>query len=404
MTTRMNWKVVVLTGLLAAAIVGRSMNGAAIVMLLFGVFNTLVAVPGTLGPRAVGIVASAVALLHIADPRTIEVLVAWIWPAAFLVGWAVARSRATGSDDGEGGASGHRARNAVAVGIAAIAVAVIAFRGITAGGFQQTALLFFGLPALLAITVTLGVSPRSATGVACKAVTVGLLVSLIFLGEGFLCIAMSAPLFYAVAVGAVTAAERVRTGGRARRTVSGLMLMTFVPLSLEGVTPMASLDRDETVTVSNTIDVPFDQVSAALVAAPRFDRTLPAYLRLGFPRPIATQIDRRGSHPRWVIRLRGGETRFNGTEPKTGDLMLELDEARPGFLRWRVLADGSHMTHFLRWRESSVRWEPAGPMTTKVTWTLRYRRGLDPAWYFGPWERYAVGLAAQYLIDTVAMP
>jgi hypothetical protein len=41
---------------------------------------------------------------------------------------------------------------------------------------------------------------------------------------------------------------------------------------------------------------------------------------------------------------------------------------------------------------------------TRVTWTLRYRRGLDPAWYFGPWERYAVRLAAAYLIESVATP
>ena len=41
---------------------------------------------------------------------------------------------------------------------------------------------------------------------------------------------------------------------------------------------------------------------------------------------------------------------------------------------------------------------------TKVTWTLHYRRSLDPAWYFGPWERYAARLAAGYLIDSVATP
>jgi hypothetical protein len=182
------------------------------------------------------------------------------------------------------------------------------------------------------------------------------------------------------------------------------MLMALVPMSLEGVAPMTSIDRDETVIVTKTIEASFEDVSRALVDTPRFDRTLPRYLRMGFPRPLATEIDRHGPRPRWVIRLRGGETRFNGTEPKTGGLLLELDEARPGFVHWRVLADGSHMTHFLRWRESSVHWEPSGPSSTRVTWTLRYRRGLDPAWYFGPWERYAVHLAAEYLIDTVATP
>ena len=39
-----------------------------------------------------------------------------------------------------------------------------------------------------------------------------------------------------------------------------------------------------------------------------------------------------------------------------------------------------------------------------MRWTLRYKRLLDPAWYFGPWERYAAKLTADYLIQTVATP
>ena len=39
-----------------------------------------------------------------------------------------------------------------------------------------------------------------------------------------------------------------------------------------------------------------------------------------------------------------------------------------------------------------------------MTWTLSYRRRLDPAWYFAPLERYGVGLAAGYLIETLATP
>ena len=81
-----------------------------------------------------------------------------------------------------------------------------------------------------------------------------------------------------------------------------------------------------------------------------------------------------------------------------------LEDARPGLVRWRVVSDDSHMTHFLFWREVRVEWQAVSAETTRVTWTLRYDRGLDPAWYFGPMERYAVRLAAGYLIDAVATP
>jgi hypothetical protein len=96
--------------------------------------------------------------------------------------------------------------------------------------------------------------------------------------------------------------------------------------------------------------------------------------------------------------------RLNGMEARTGDLVLEVEESRPGLIRWRAVSDSSHMTHFLDWRASVVQWEAIDARTTRVTWTLRYRRGLDPAWYFGPMERYAMRLAAGYLIDSVATP
>ena len=174
--------------------------------------------------------------------------------------------------------------------------------------------------------------------------------------------------------------------------LSCVILLAWIPV-----------DRHESVSETKIVQASSQAVERALLDSPRFDRKLPSYLRAGFPRPIATRIDETDKKV-WVIRFRGGETRINGTEPWEGDLILEMEEARPGLVRWRAVSDSSHMTHFLWWRESVVTWEPVSANTTKVTWTLRYERGLDPAWYFGPWERYAAGLAAGYLIDSVATP
>jgi hypothetical protein len=96
--------------------------------------------------------------------------------------------------------------------------------------------------------------------------------------------------------------------------------------------------------------------------------------------------------------------RVDGIEPRAGDLILDLVDRRPGQVSWKAIDDDSHMTHFLNWREAVVRWTPIDAQSTRVTWSLRYRRGLDPAWYFGPMERYATRLAAGYLIDSVATP
>ena len=96
--------------------------------------------------------------------------------------------------------------------------------------------------------------------------------------------------------------------------------------------------------------------------------------------------------------------RIDGGEPRAGDLTLELVEVSANTARWRALGDDSHMTHYLAWQGSEVRWSPVSDTATRVEWTVHYRRGLDPAWYFGPMERVAVRLAAHYLIDSVATP
>jgi hypothetical protein len=373
-------------------------------LLIFGVFNALVETPGTTVVRVAAVLLSA-AILFV-PPSGALIIVLWlVWPPAYMGAWALAAESRNqkGTDDGDSHAD-RSARIAVASIIAAVAIASFMYRFLVAHNLQQTAALFIGIPSLIAIVVVFGVAPRSATGTACKAVTIGLLVSMVFLQEGMLCVLMSAPLFYAVAIVIVALARLARGPESHSITHSLAVLLIVIPLSLEGVTPMSTVGRHESVTEAKVIHAPTDAVARALFAQPRFERRLPVYLRAGFPMAESTEIRTVGNETRWVIRVRGGEMRLNGMEPREGDLVLALEEQRPGLLRWRAVSDSSHMTHFLFWREIVVTWEAVTPESTRVTWTLQYDRGLDPAWYFGPMERYAVGLAAGYLIDTVATP
>lgn len=399
-------RIAIAGGLVAAAVIGRS-HGPWIVgpLLAFGLFNVAVTPPGTAIVRLVSSVWALCALLAPGNWWTLVAVLAWlVWPPAYAVAWALGHRGADGAtmvvtpwDEGQ------RARAGMVALIVAVALASGAYRILIGHNLQQTAALFVGLPALLAIVVVLMATPRSAIAVACKAVTVGLLVSLIFLGEGVVCVVMSAPLFYFVAIAIASLMQR--PGAEPLNTLrSCAVLLVLVPMTLEGATPATTFSRDETVTVAKIVHATPDAIACAIVAQPRFDRALPFYLRAGFPRPVASRIDRRGAAPRWTIQMRGGEMHVDGMEPRSGDLVLELAESRPGFVRWRALSDTSHMTHFLNWQEVVVRWDRVGAHETNVTWTVRYRRGLDPAWYFGPMERYAVGLAAGYLIDAVATP
>ena len=397
-------KVVISALLAAAAVSGRTVDAITWGLLAFGIFNVIFFAPGVRWITAPGVAVSLGALMLPGDFRMLGLLFAWlVWPPLFLAAWSVARDVETPPEQAS---SGRQARLATAAIIAAVALAAIAYRIILGHGLAQSAALFVGLPALLAIVVTLAVSPRSATGVACKAVTIGLLVSLLFLGEGILCVAMSAPLFYLVALAIGAFADRAHRGfdDLSPTTLSCVAVLVVLPMSLEGVTETMSFSRDESVTATKIVHASSDAVGRAVFEPPRFSRALPLYLRAGFPRPTAARVESDATGARLVVRLRGGEMRLDGMEPRAGDLTLQLEEARPGYVRWKALSDDSHMTHFLSWREAVVQWEAVDANTTRVTWTLRYSRGLDPAWYFGPWERYAAHLAAGYLIDAVAMP
>jgi hypothetical protein len=94
----------------------------------------------------------------------------------------------------------------------------------------------------------------------------------------------------------------------------------------------------------------------------------------------------------------------HGGHRERGTLAFRVAETDSQSVRFEPVHDDSYVTHWLAWQSSEVRWRALSPGRTRVEWTLRYRRRLDPAWYFAPLERYGVGVAAGYLILALATP
>jgi hypothetical protein len=280
--------------------------------------------------------------------------------------------------------------------ILALTTAGILYHVFVAHNLEQTSALFIGLPAVLAILLALTPQATSATGVIMKAMTLALLMSGPFLGEGFICVVMAAPLFYLI--GAIIGLVTDR-GRRKQRPVS-LQIVVLLPLlltSLEGTTPSLSFPRGQQVTVRKIVSGSPADVERALTRQPLFDRTLPSFLRMKFPAPASASGE--------GLTL-GAQRRihFAGGEGKPGDLTLRVTRREPSSVTFTADSDTSHIAHWLTWRASRVNWHAAGEGRTQVEWTITYDRELDPAWYFAPWERYATRLVAGYLIDTLATP
>ena len=288
-------------------------------------------------------------------------------------------------------------RTAVGI-ILAVAVVSVLFRILKLGHLEHTSLVFIGIPTVLAIaTVRFVPRPRSVTGVILKAITIALLVSGILLGEGFICIVMASPLFILVGViiGKIAESNYWKYTRRGRRVLSVSILSMLSVASLEGVFPGFAFSREESVTVTRVIDRSASDVAASLARTPRFEAPLPLFFRMRFPHPARAE----------GAGLEVGDTRavlFTHAGHRPGTLTMRVSSSVPGAVTFTAVSDDSYIKHWLTWEGADVAWSPVDATHTRVNWTVRYRRTLDPAWYFKPWERYGARLAAGYLITTVA--
>jgi hypothetical protein len=169
-----------------------------------------------------------------------------------------------------------------------------------------------------------------------------------------------------------------------------MVLLLLLPQSLEGTFPALSFPREETVQAERIVAGTVIAVRDRLAAVPSFDGELPLYLRARFPRPVAA----------FGSGLEVGDTRRIAFD-SGGELFLVVAHREDGRVVFRSLSDTTPIGRWLQWEYAEVEWRALDAAHTHVSWTLHYERRLDPAWYFGPWERYGTSLAAGYLADTL---
>lgn len=281
-------------------------------------------------------------------------------------------------------------RRSLQILVLAVAVGSLYLRLLIDSGLQQSAALYVGLPTFVALLALSNLRYSSATGLALWAVTVLLLLALIVFGEGWICILMAAPIFYACAVSVGVIVDHQR-----RRLDREWLLLPLVLLSLEGTHPALSRPRQETISVERLVSASPAEIERSLGSPPDFDRPLPGMLAWGFPRPVAS----------------AGAGLSLGTQRSFG---FEVGAASPAWIEARVIerqperavlaieSDHTPMADWLDLERSIVEWSALPEGGSRIRWTLEYDRELDPAWYFGPLQRHGVRLAAGHLIEAFA--
>jgi hypothetical protein len=292
------------------------------------------------------------------------------------------------------------ARTLLGAILIALIAAGVAFRALVLHNLNHTSLVFMGIPAIIAIAM-LFVRPKTAIGTVNKVILIALCLSGAVFGEALVCILLSTPIFLLVGtlIGAVI--NWIRSWDSPEppssprwRAALGLALL---PFGAEGVVPGWEFNREEQISFTQVVNATPSDVRAALAGTPDFDRRLPRFFRMGFPKPahaMGSGIDI--GDRRTVMFLHG--------EHHSGALVMQVSAVDSSSVTFTTASDSSYITHWLTWHGSKVQWHAVAPGQTAVTWTLSYRRRLDPAWYFVPLERYGARLAARYLIETAATP
>lgn len=268
--------------------------------------------------------------------------------------------------------------------------------GLTARGLEQGAALFIGLPVILGTIIAFASHPRSTFGLLLKSMALVLCVIAPLLGEGAICIAMAAPLLFglvglAAGIGKLIEHFVGRNGAACLGIVVGLSPMLWDAAQKgpgwQDARPLE--EQSDSVIVAGTPQQVWQRLHPpADLAAAR----VPDFLRL---RLRAGERWARGGglHPGDEWHIRFDNDLFIGT----------VAEARPGEgVRFTVREESAHagerIALWLSFAEVSLLLRPVGESRTEVTQVTRYRRLLDPGFYFGPLERLGVQAMHRYTL------
>jgi hypothetical protein len=285
--------------------------------------------------------------------------------------------------------------------LVALFAAYLLYRILRDGRLEQSAAFYVGLPAVLAIVVAATARPRGAVGSAVVATTIGLALAGPLLGEGVICLVFSAPLFYLIAI---FVAIGIESGGRSgHRGIAAIAIVPVLLMCLEGVSPATSMPRGEQVVSERIVQAAPGEVEAALARTPAYGRPSSAFLRLGFPRPLHATGEGLDVGDERFVTFTPRRSLGIGAKPTPRSMRLRVTESEPGRVVFTIVQD-STAARWLDFDTAEVTWHIAGATSTTVRWTLRYRRTFDPAWYFGPLQRYGMTQVADYLNVTVTRP
>ena len=283
-----------------------------------------------------------------------------------------------------------------------IGIASLVIRSLMDFHFANTALLYVAIPFIISFLLfRFARKGNRGFGGHVFDATIVMLASSAFLFEGFICVLFFYPiyiLFVAIGYAFSSGLEKRQENGEDSHLKSSFIPLIVAVMALEGTAPSTSFERENTVTRSFIIDADVMTIQKNMAEPFELPKERPWFLSV-FPIPMVT---RAGSLEEGDIhQMDFVYKRWFFTNIKSGQMALRIDTVTDQRVETTLIKNTSYLSTYLNIKGSEVDFTPLKDGRTRVDLTMRYERLLDPAWYFGPLQKYASIQMCDYFVENV---
>jgi len=285
-----------------------------------------------------------------------------------------------------------------------ITILLSAFTGFVIGtmrhkGIDSSALLYIGIPTFIALAFASTSSSKTVIGSTLKAITFIILISGPLLQEGFVCMVMAAPILYIVGALAAWPFDHYRKKNQRTSKLNTFIIPSLLVLmSMEGVIDETSFNRLNTITHTQILQGSVDDIKDRLATSRQLRKPDSLFAKI-FPQPEIINANGLSIGDRQWVDI--SYLKWIYWNEKRGQIHFEIVEHQKNFLRFRPIKDESYLSAYLTWKDTTVHLQAISETRTKVTWSIRFQRDIDPAWYAQPLQRYAVGIVAEQMVSSL---
>ena len=287
-----------------------------------------------------------------------------------------------------------------------IAVSSILVRLLIEYRFDNSALLYVGIPFLIALSLIQIRDPAEPRHWKKRYLNqlidafIIMLGSSVLLFEGFVCVVMFMPIYLIIIlVMFVINVMRERSKKQEPGTLSIHVLPLLIVVSaVEGTSPVVSFDRDEQVSVTRVVNKSIAEIKHNLMQPMNLQKNRQWFLTL-FPMPY--DIKAGTLSPGEVHEIHFKYYRWFFSNLHTGRMLLEISEVGANHIKTTFLDDTSYIANYLQLKGTEIQLKKITDKSTHITLSINFKRKLDPYWYFSPIERYGISKTADYLITEV---